>query len=97
MVGAIRAPATTSIGRSPSEPRPVALWVATGFLLGAALTASLGNLSVLQPAERAPADTPTDVCWYTTLQPESSVVPTMVSRCDYMFDERQLVQVGYRL
>ena len=38
-----------------------------------------------------------EMCSFNTFEAAAANMPAMVSRCDYLFDDRQYIAVGYRI
>ena len=71
-----------------------------GLLAGIslALTAdALPDTAISEISEIGPFSAPAERCSFNTFETTAANVPATVSRCDYLFDERQYIAVGYRI
>ena len=83
----------------------IASGAAIGLLAGIALAISANALSDTDISEIGPFSAPAQMCSFNTFEnPEpfrvtarTSDVAAMVNKCDYLFEERQYVSVGYRI
>lgn len=105
MDGAIRVPASVGHGRASSGLLVIAVGVIVGVALGLFWnTLREGNVGG-NVGEIGPFGAPTELCRFNTfnqsvslaVSARHSAMPAMASRCDYLFKERQYVQVGYRI
>lgn len=104
MDGTIRAP-VVGHGHGPSGVVVTATGAAVGLIVGVALALSVKALTDTDPIEIGPFSAPTETCRFNTFNPpdlvpvsaQQPVVPAMVSRCNFIFKDRQYIQVGFRI
>lgn len=102
---AIHAPVVAGHGHGASVIDVTAIGVAIGAIVGVALALAIDALADDGLSEIGPFFAPTEMCRFNTFIPQDSVpvsapqqaVPSMVSRCDHLFQDRQYIQVGYRI
>ena len=71
-----------------------------GLLVGISLALHVDELpdtAFTEISEIGPVSAPAEMCSFNTFEAAAANVPAMVSRCDYLFDERQYIAVGYRI
>ena len=87
----------------PIAPHPllaIAAGAVFGLLAGISLALHVDGLPVTalnEIREIGPFSAPAEMCSFNTFEAAAANVPAMVSRCDYLFDDRQYVAVGYRI
>jgi hypothetical protein len=87
----------------PIAPHPLLAIVAGavfGLLAGISLALHVDELpdtGLSQISEIGPFSAPAEMCSFNTFESAAANVPAMVSRCDYLFDERQYIPVGFRI
>lgn len=89
----------------PMAPHPLLAIVAGvvfGLVAGISLALHVDGLpdtgfsGFSEISEIGPFSAPAEMCSFNTFEAAANV-PAMVSRCDYLFDERQYISVGYRI
>lgn len=68
-----------------------------GLLAGISLALHTDALPDTKISEIGPFSAPAEMCRFNTFETMAANVPATVSRCDYLFDERQYIAVGYRI
>ena len=84
----------------PIAPHPLLAIVAGavfGLLAGISLALNTDALPATEISEIGPFSAPAEMCSFNTFEAAAANIPAMVSRCDYLFDERQYIAVGYRI
>jgi hypothetical protein len=88
---------------APIAPHPLLAIVAGavfGLLVGISLALhadALPDTAISKIGEIGPFSAPAEMCSFNTFEAAAANLPAMVSRCDYLFDERQYIAVGYRI
>jgi hypothetical protein len=76
----------------------VASGAAIGLVAGVALAFATDAFGDAGIRDIAPFSVPSEMCSFNTFETSAAAdVPAMVSSCDYLFDKRQYVSVGYRI
>jgi hypothetical protein len=75
---------------------PIARHLLAGISLALHADA-LPDTAISEISEIGPLSAPAERCSFNTFEAMAASVPAVVSRCDYLFDERQYIAVGYRI